>query len=159
MLHNYSLFYNIALATYLVTTILLFIQVISSNKLIMIINKIGLIIGFVLLTISLVGRGVAAGHVPFSNTYETLIFFAWLMALIYFPLRKKDEKGIIATGVSLLIMVTIAVSSLVVDVPRPLVPALQSNWLTIHVVFMFISYAAFAIAFITAILYLIFKDR
>ena len=43
--------------------------------------------------------------------------------------------------------------------PRALMPALRSNWLTIHVSFMFISYAAFTISFLTAIMQLVFKDK
>jgi cytochrome c-type biogenesis protein CcsB len=60
-----------------------------------------------------------------------------------------------------LILLTLAYASLSPEVDsgiKPLIPALQSNWLTVHVMTCFLSYAIFAFSFVVSILYLVKKD-
>lgn len=108
---------------------------------------------------AIVMRGVSAQRVPFSNTFETLILFALLVAVLYYVfLFKTDKNKLLLTGTTVLVIVLIALSSFFSCEPKPLVPALRSNWLTIHVLFCIISYAAFGVGFVKAIIFIILKE-
>ncbi|MEK6556710.1 MAG: cytochrome c biogenesis protein CcsA [Candidatus Margulisiibacteriota bacterium] len=154
-----NLLFNVALLANLVAGVSFMIRVARPRKQAGWFAEGAMAVGWLLTTGALIARGLAAGHVPLANTYETLMFLAWLVPICYLCVRKQDSQYLIATGTAFLTILVIACSSLVSDVPRPLVPALRSNWLTIHVLFMFISYSAFSISFITALLYLILGDR
>jgi cytochrome c-type biogenesis protein CcsB len=101
------------------------------------------------------------GHAPLSNLYESLIFFAWTIALIYLFIEWRYQNRVIGTFCAPLAFLTMAYASLspnVSDRIQPLIPALKSNWLIAHVITCFIGYGAFAVAFGVSIMYLI-KSR
>jgi cytochrome c-type biogenesis protein CcsB len=98
------------------------------------------------------------GYVPLSNMYESLVFFSWAIVLVYIIVDIRYHQRTIGVIASPLAAIAIAVTSLVPGVKseiRPLIPALQSNWLAIHVITCFLGYAAFAIAFGISIAYMI----
>ena len=97
---------------------------------------------------------------PLSNFYESLVFFAWCLPVLgLLPSCAATLKGFLGAVVALLASLLLAYASFGVDSRiKPLMPALKSNWLLIHVVTAFLGYAAFALAFGTAILYL-FQER
>ena len=96
---------------------------------------------------------------PLSNFYESLIFFSWCLPALGLLAFRRYLKGYLGALVALLATLLLAYASFGVDSQiRPLMPALKSNWLLIHVVTAFLGYAAFALAFGTAILYL-FQER
>jgi cytochrome c-type biogenesis protein CcsB len=96
---------------------------------------------------------------PLSNFYESLIFFSWCLPALGLLAFRRYLKGYLGTLTAILSALLLAYASFGVDSHiRPLMPALKSNWLLIHVVTAFLGYAAFALAFGTAILYLI-QDR
>ncbi len=125
-----------------------------------------LLIGLTIHSVGLVLRWMEThqtgyGYVPLSNMYESLIFFSWTIVLIYLILEFKYQQRIIGVFVTPLAFLTIAITSIIPSItPKitPLMPALQSNWLTIHVTTCFFGYAAFAVSFGISILYLI-QDR
>jgi cytochrome c-type biogenesis protein CcsB len=96
------------------------------------------------------------GHAPLSNFYESLIFFAWSVILLYLIVELRTgwrNAGVFVAPIAFLAM---AYASLNVNSRiQPLIPALQSNWLISHVISCFLGYAAFAIAFCLGIMYLI----
>ena len=97
---------------------------------------------------------------PLSNFYESLIFFAWCLPALGLLAFRRYLKGYLGALVALLASLLLAYASFGVDSQiRPLMPALKSNWLLIHVVTAFLGYAAFALAFGTAILYLVQERR
>jgi cytochrome c-type biogenesis protein CcsB len=101
------------------------------------------------------------GHAPLSNLYESLIFFAWTIAVIYLFIERKYENRIIGAFAAPLAFLALAYASLspnISDRIQPLMPALKSNWLIAHVMTCFVGYAGFAIAFGISIMYL-FKQR
>jgi len=101
------------------------------------------------------------GHAPLSNLYESLIFFAWTIILIYLYIERRYNFRIIGAFAAPLAFLALAYASLspnISDRIQPLLPALKSNWLIAHVIACFIGYAAFAIAFGVSIMYL-FKKR
>jgi cytochrome c-type biogenesis protein CcsB len=101
------------------------------------------------------------GHAPLSNLYESLIFFAWTIAVLYLIIEKQYENRIIGAFVSPIAFLAMAYASLspnISDRIQPLIPALKSNWLIAHVIACFIGYAAFAVAFGVSCMYLL-KQR
>jgi cytochrome c-type biogenesis protein CcsB len=98
------------------------------------------------------------GHVPLSNLYESLVFFAWVITVVYLIIERKYQNRIIGAFTMPLAFLAMAYASLspnVSDRIQPLVPALKSNWLTAHVMSCFIGYSAFAVAFGLSAMYLL----
>jgi cytochrome c-type biogenesis protein CcsB len=97
------------------------------------------------------------GYVPLSNLYESLVFFALCIAVIYLVVEyryKVRTIGVFASIVPFLAMASASLPSVDSQI-QPLIPALQSNWLIAHVITCFLGYAAFAIACGISIMYLI----
>jgi len=102
------------------------------------------------------GMGIIRS-VPLTNLYESLVFFVWCLILGYLVIEFKYKNrsfGAFVTPVAGLALAFIDLSGMSKDI-QPLVPALQSNWLLVHVMMSFIAYSTFAIAFSTALMYLI----
>jgi ABC-type transport system involved in cytochrome c biogenesis permease subunit len=118
-------------------------------------------VGVIAMTFALTLRWVAAGisHPPFTNLYETLLFFAWGIALVYLVIEFKHKIRIAGAFVIPISLVAMGIASLSPNKEiEPLVPALQSAWLHFHVAVSSVAYAAFVVAFGFSILYLL-KDK
>nr|YP_010977481.1 Cytochrome c synthesis protein A [Crepidium elegans]WOA00623.1 Cytochrome c synthesis protein A [Crepidium elegans] len=106
----------------------------------------GMIATFFSLTGFLVIRWISSGHFPLSNLYESLIFLSWSLSIIhmipYLGNQKNDLSTI--TAPSAIFTQGFATSGLSTEMHQPaiLVPALQSQWLMMHVSMMLLSYAA-----------------
>ena len=99
------------------------------------------------------------GHAPLSNLYESIIFFAWMVGVLYLFVEWKYKKsviGVMAAPIAALAMAYAGLPS-VNDRIQPLIPALKSNWLIAHVATCMLGYAAFAMAFGISIAYLVKK--
>ncbi|MBW1982791.1 MAG: c-type cytochrome biogenesis protein CcsB [Deltaproteobacteria bacterium] len=102
------------------------------------------------------------GHAPFANFYESLVFGAWAVVLIYLLTEFRYRNyalGVFPLGVAFLAMAYASFSPSVESKIQPLIPALKSNWLIAHVITCFLGYAAFAVACGLGVLYLIKKSR
>ena len=100
------------------------------------------------------------GHAPLSNLYESLIFFSWTIILLYILVEWRTKSRSIGTFITPLAFLALAYASFSDRVKsgiQPLVPALQSNWLTAHVITCFFGYSAFALAFSLSVMYLLKK--
>jgi cytochrome c-type biogenesis protein CcsB len=96
------------------------------------------------------------GHVPVSNQYESMVLFGWTLGLLYLLLEIRYKTRALGAFVAPLPFLLLGMGSLFFQAGiRPLVPALQSNWLTAHVVTCFLGYAAFAVSFGVSVLYLL----
>ena len=93
---------------------------------------------------ALVARWRAAGHAPLSSQYESLVFVAFATAWSTFAWRGSPAwaNALAGLGVALLL----GLAALVRGPAEPLVPALQSNWLLIHVAITMTAYAVFLLA-------------
>ena len=103
-------------------------------------------------------RWWAAGHAPWANQYESATMVAFGVVLLYAYFQHENPLPVLGLLVLPAAMVAIAAASLLPDEYRriaPLMPALQSYWLKIHVSLMLISYGAFATTFGLSLLYLI----
>ncbi len=102
------------------------------------------------------------GHAPLSNMYESLVFFSWTIIILYLFLEYKFKNRLIGTFAVPFSFLSMAYASFGTNIQqeiKPLVPALQSNWLIAHVVACFIGYAAFAVACGMGIMYLLKKKN
>jgi len=95
------------------------------------------------------------GHAPLSNLYESLIFFAWAIVLLYLIMEWRIKSRNLGVFVIPFAFLSMAYASLEDGVIQPLIPALQSNWLTSHVITCFFGYAAFTIACGLGFMYLL----
>lgn len=128
-------------------------------------NKTGLV-GFgstvFCLTAHLILRWVDSGHFPLSNLYESLLFLSWCLVILHIYIETSTKTlflGVL-TSPALLCLIAFTDFSLPPELQRsgPLVPALQSNWLIMHVTVMIASYAALLLGCLIAIAYLIFSQ-
>ncbi len=112
-------------------------------------------VGFAANTLAAGHRWYTAGHPPFANIYEMLLSFVWTVAgLTLLAERKYAVKVIGAVTMPIAVTAVILMQLLPSDV-RPLVPALQSTWLHVHVTLAMLAYAACALSFAVALMFLI----
>ena len=104
--------------------------------------------------------GPDIGHIPVSNLYEVFVLFCWLTTAYY--LYYEDQYKTRRMGAFAMLVVSAAVGFLLwytvvreAHEIQPLVPALQSWWMKLHVPANFIGYGTFAIAAMLAFAYLI----
>jgi cytochrome c-type biogenesis protein CcsB len=126
-----------------------------------VIAAVGLhLFGFIFRWVESYQMGV--GHAPLSNQYESYIFFAMTIGMLYLyiELRYRNRMvGAFAMPLAFLFMAYASLSPNISDRIQPLIPALKSNWLIAHVITCFIGYAAFAVAFGVGIMYLCKSGR
>jgi cytochrome c-type biogenesis protein CcsB len=155
--------FSVSMYVYLCTFPLYLIRLVNPKRYIGIMATSLLSGGFLIHTVGLIYRWIEThktgyGYVPLSNMYESLIFFSWTIVLVYFSLEFRFRQRIIGTFATAFAFLAIAASSILPGSDaeiKPLIPALQSNWLAIHVITCFFGYAAFAVSFGVSILFLI----
>ncbi|MFZ6864467.1 c-type cytochrome biogenesis protein CcsB [Undibacterium sp. Ji67W] len=104
--------------------------------------------------------GMDVGHIPVSNLYEVFILFSMITALFY--LYYEQQYATLQLGPFVLLVISAAVGFLLwytvsrdaADI-QPLVPALQSWWMKIHVPANFIGYGTFSLAAMVGLAYLL----
>ena len=107
----------------------------------------------------LTSRWLSAGYFPLSNLYESLFFLAWGITTVHLIAENMSRSrlvGVFATPVAMGITAFAALSlPPEMQSSSPLVPALKSNWLMMHVSVMMLSYAALMVGSVLAIAFLI----
>jgi len=118
-------------------------------------------IGLVIHTVALIFRTVESAHAPFTNMYESLSFLAWASIIAYIIVEGKYKIRKAGPYFMLIVIALMAVASspLIPKEASPLVPALQSYWLWLHVSVTLIGEAFFAVAFITSILFIVADSK
>ena len=114
--------------------------------------------GFVANTLAVGHRWYAAGHPPFASIYEMLLSFTWTIVGLTLLAERKFQVKVIGTVTMPLAVTAVTLMQLLPSEVRPLVPALQSTWLHVHVTLAMLSYAACALSFALAMMFLI-QDR
>lgn len=100
--------------------------------------------------LALVNRVSLSGRLPLSNGYEFLLSFAFITVLMYllYEILSDNQKA----GGVVMLMGTLLITAIIVLMPQqigettPLMPALKSPWLTVHVITAIIAYSAFTLA-------------
>jgi cytochrome c-type biogenesis protein CcsB len=133
-------------------------------------ERLGSRLAWVAVTMALVGTmvrwyesyllGPEIGHIPVSNLYEVFVLFCWMTAAFYLYFEEQYDTR--ALGAFVMLVVSAAVGFLLwYTVTReaheiqPLVPALKSWWMKLHVPANFVGYGTFALAAMVAFAYLI----
>jgi cytochrome c-type biogenesis protein CcsB len=104
-------------------------------------------------------RWLEAGYFPISNLYESLFFLAWGLTTAHLIAEAMSQSRLVgvctapvALGITAFAALTLPTD---MQVSAPLVPALKSNWLMMHVSVMMISYAALMVGSLLAIAFLV----
>lgn len=107
----------------------------------------------------LAARWIEAGYFPISNLYESLFFLAWGVTAIHLvaeAMSRSPLVGVVTTPVAMGITAFAALSlPPEMQSSAPLVPALKSNWLMMHVSVMMLSYATLMVGSVLAIAFLV----
>nr|YP_010336914.1 cytochrome c biogenesis protein [Madagascaria erythrocladioides]QUE28950.1 CcsA [Madagascaria erythrocladioides]UNJ16499.1 cytochrome c biogenesis protein [Madagascaria erythrocladioides] len=148
-------FFNLLVSMFLYWTSIAFPKV----KIISNLGKMGTAVANLAIAIILGYRWWNDGYFPLSNLYESLLFLSWGLTTIQLITESKIKNqliGAVTTPVSMFI-IAFASLSLPNDMQRaqPLVPALKSNWLMMHVSIMIMSYATLILGSLLSILFLI----
>ena len=119
------------------------------------------VLAWLILIAGVLTRGLAAGRVPWGNMYEFGCFAVVLMLAAYLLLLRRWGRAIDWTGAAVTGIGTVVLgASMLVYVPAgPLVPALHSYWLVIHVFAAMLAGAAFVIGAIASAAYLLKSSR
>lgn len=121
-----------------------------------------------LATVGVVWRTIELGRashwalsvfLPVTTTYETLTFLAWIIPLVYLIMERRGRErfpgvGALIMGLAFVMLAAAASPAIAPRQVAPVVPALQSYWLVIHVLFMMIGFALFTVGFGAAVLLL-----
>ena len=167
-----EILFGVSLYAYLAAAVICAVWFFWRNKGLWIAGMCVLGMAFALQVAFIAGLGITAGRPPFKDTFETLVFLAACLTAFYFgslflypaAVTAGLRSGANAPGNSKLLAPFAAMASLLVtlfaylimpDEIEHLVPALRDSfWLTVHVVFCIVSYAAFLMAHVVALAYL-----
>jgi cytochrome c-type biogenesis protein CcsB len=112
-------------------------------------------LGLIANTAAVAHRWYEAGHPPFASVYEMLLSFVWTLAALTLVAEKKFGVKVIGTVTMPVAIVGVVLMQLLRTDVHPLVPALQSTWLHVHVTLAMLAYAACALSFALAAMFLI----
>jgi len=162
-----SLLLSITTFAYLLCTVLYLSGVVFRAKRLLTAGTLCAAATIVVQTIGIILRWVESyslgyGHAPLSNLYESLVFAAWAIMVIYLVFELRSGQRALGVFPALFAFLAMAYASFSTNIDsriQPLIPALKSNWLIAHVVTCFLGYAAFAVSFGISILYLVARVR
>ena len=97
-------------------------------------------------------RWYLSGRAPLSNQYESLVFLIWAFVGVYLLFRNLPGRGLdwLAPWTGMVAVLSLAAGSFLGSDIEPLVPALQSNWLLVHVSTVMTGYGALLLSFLGA---------
>nr|AYQ94740.1 heme attachment to plastid cytochrome c [Elakatothrix viridis] len=126
-------------------------------------GKMSMIFANIFLTILLLTRWINSGHVPLSNLYESLMFLSWSLSMMHLILEEFVPNPFLTciTSPVPLFSNAFATFSLSSGMQKAsaLVPALQSNWLMMHVTVMLFSYASLLLGSLIALAFLVLTEN
>ncbi|MHC5670520.1 c-type cytochrome biogenesis protein CcsB [Nostoc sp.] len=119
----------------------------------------GIVIANLCMATLLGARWIEAGYFPLSNLYESLFFLTWGITTVHLIAENSSRSrlvGVVTAPVAMLIaaFATLTLPSQM-QTSEPLVPALKSNWLMMHVSVMMLSYSALMVGSLLAIAFLV----
>ena len=130
----------------------------SAENILFKIGKFCTSVAISLLVFILCSRWIISGYFPLSNLYESLLFLTWVLLVMHLYMESKTKTKIIGATLIPLALLLNAFSNLTLSPEmqkaNPLVPALQSNWLMLHVSMMLFSYGTLILGSLLCILFL-----
>lgn len=149
-----SLYLNLGFGAYFLAMVFYTASLFFVNKALPYLARCFITSGILSLSAYMLARWQIALRPPLSNMFESLVIFSWAIALTVLFLDLKYKIKGIAVLATLMSLSALGYASLLDKEIMPLVPALKSNWLTIHVVTCFIGYAALTVGFISSAIFL-----
>lgn len=153
-----SVYLNFSFGAYFLAMIFYVASTFFAKKVILLLARFFIICGIISLSLYIGMRWYIAGRPPFSNMFESLITFSWTIAAVCIFADLKYKIKSLSALVALMSLVALGYASLLDKEIVPLLPALKSNWLTIHVLTCFIGYAALTAAFVSSVI-ILFKKK
>lgn len=111
-------------------------------------------VGFVFQSAMIGLRWQAAGRPPFANMYEALVLFSWAVVLCWALSVLLYRTRLLTFAASFLAVFFLFVASRGDSAIKPLMPALQSPWMSVHVITYFVGYGALSLACMLGVMYL-----
>ncbi len=148
-----SIIFALSMASYIFAFVIFtFSQALQKNGLYKF-GRFALFIGGVLGATGILLRWSASGHPPLSNMYESLVTLATLTAGVAWAFSWRHPLPLVEGAAAVLAVLMIGIASVFPREIRPLIPALQSGWLYLHVSIAFVGEACFALAFAMSFLF------
>lgn len=167
-----ALFYNLSTAGYIASLALFAAHVVNARKLLLQGGVLIIALSFIMQTGGMVMRWIEAGylevsaaeravgqeifgwswfvvfsqHPPWSNLYEIMVYMSWGLVLVTLGAELKWQLAWVRQMGILLALLALGLASLTDPSIKPLVPALKSWWIMIHVISASIAYAAGSLA-------------
>jgi cytochrome c-type biogenesis protein CcsB len=120
-------------------------------------GRMTLLIGAVLHGAGFAARYVAAGYTPITSLFESLSFCAFSIVCVFLAFELRYGIRVLGAFVAPVAFLFSASSVFLPAGIRTLPPALNSNWLPVHVLLLFFGYAVFTVAFAAGIMYLLME--
>jgi cytochrome c-type biogenesis protein CcsB len=150
------LFFTITEVAYLTAALAFAVYYASNRRGIRSVAIVLLTAGALSQTLFIGWRWLEGARPPLANMFETLVFFSLAIAVTCLVVELLYSPKIVAAAASVLALLAMAYANLFDWAIQPLMPALQNSlWLTIHVIFCFVSYAAFAESYAVALIFLL----
>lgn len=146
---------NLALGVYLTALVLAAVDLAVKRYWLERLAKAVLLAGAVVLTAYMARRWQVSGRAPFSNMFESLVLLAWAMPVAHRIAQARLKAAWLTAPVALFAALTLAYAGTYEADVHPLMPALRSNWLAVHVFTCFLGYAGLAVSFLAALGHLI----
>jgi cytochrome c-type biogenesis protein CcsB len=150
---------NISFGVLLITMLVYWVGVAFPQLPLKTLGTIGMLIANLCIAALLAARWIAAGYFPLSNLYESLFFLAWGITAIHLFAEKISQSRLVGAATAPVAMGICAFAALTLpdemQNSAPLVPALKSNWLMMHVSVMMLSYSTLMVGAVMAITFLI----
>ncbi len=146
----WNLFLNLAFGFYILTEVAYILDAFVRKWRLDTLISVLLRLGLSALTISIVFRWIHAGHPPFTSMYESVVLFAWATTTAFLVMKSRGAPSWLGAPVTGITILALGYACLLDDAIAPLLPALRSNWLTIHVFSYFLAYGVLAVSFVAS---------
>jgi cytochrome c-type biogenesis protein CcsB len=150
---------NISFAVLFATMLVYWVGAAFPRPYLAAIGTAGMAIANLCIAALLGARWIEAGYFPISNLYESLFFLVWGITAIHLLAESRSRSRLVGVVAAPIAMVITAFAALTLpddmQASAPLVPALKSNWLMMHVSVMMLSYATLMVGALLAIAFLV----
>jgi len=150
---------NLSFGAYFLSMVFYMGSLFFKNKIFPLAARFFIICVIVALSVYIGMRWQIALRPPLSNMFESLVVFSWAIAAVLIFIDLKYKIKVVNLLTALMGLLALGYASLLDKEIAPLLPALRSNWLTLHVLTCFIGYAALTVAFVSSLIILCKKKE
>jgi len=154
-----DLVFNICFGFYFAAVVFYFVSLLFARNKAGAVSDLFLFAAFAVHTFLVVFRFWQTGQPPFVTLFESLLFYSWSILFAYLLFRNRYKLAPLSGLIGLVTVFIFGALSFLDKTSQPLIPALKSNWLFIHVSSYFIGYGAATLSFLFALIYLLNRKR